>query len=255
MSLAQPSAFDANTLAKTLFALRSQEQTKATSEFSAPQDLQAAMMAQNALVELEGASAPAWKVAMTPDGHAVTAPLHPYVETVGEAELAYVAGMKFEVEIALRLGKDLPSRDTPYSRSEIYDAVSQAHLGAELLSSAIEESGKVSFPLFVADRIGNRGYVLGPALPKSFVDSVGSMKLKVTQGNVSMFDGTATHPVGDVLAWLIAYASDNRRPANSLSAGSLITTGALSGAMPLSGSGKVEVRLADEHALDVVLVG
>lgn len=254
MSNSEPAVFDTQSLADSLYALRAAGRSQATAEFSTPQDLATAMKAQQALALREGATRNAWKVAMSPDKHAVVAPLHPYVETARDAELPYLAGMKFEVEIAVRLGRTLPVKAAPYSREEILDAVSEACLGAELLSSAIEESGKLSFPLYVADRIGNCGYALGPAVPKTFIDTIGEAELKVIQGSTSIYQGPAKHPVGDVLAWLLAYANDSTRPANSLEAGMLVTTGALSGAMPLPGPGKVEVLLAGRYALNVALV-
>lgn len=254
MSNSQPAGFDAKALADGLYSLRAAGRTQATAEFATPQDLTAAMDAQQALASREGATPNAWKVAMSPDQHAVVAPLHPYVETARDAELPYLPGMKFEVEIAVRLGRSLTIKAGLYSREEILDAISEAYLGAELLSSAIEESGKLSFPLYVADRIGNRGYALGPVVPKSLIDTVAEVELKVVQGSMSIYQGPAKHPVGDVLAWLLAYANDRSRPANSLETGMVITTGALSGAMPLPGSGKVEVLLAGEYVLNVALV-
>lgn len=246
-------AFDANALADTLYTLRAAGGAQATAAFSQPRDLAEGVSAQKALAAREGASTTVWKVAMSPDQHAVVAPLHPYVETSRDAELPYLPGMKFEVEIALRLGRDLPVKADPYSRDDIYEAVSEAYLGAELLSSAIEESGKLSFPLYVADRIGNRGYALGPVVPKTLVDTVGEAEVKVIQDANSIYEGPAKHPVGDVLAWLVAYANDSTRTANSLEAGSVITTGALSGAMLLPGPGKVEVLLAKDYVLNVTL--
>ncbi len=125
------------------------------------------MDAQNFLAAEEAIASNAWKVTVSPDGQAVTAPLHPYAEASSGAQIPWVKGMKFEAEIAVRLGSDLPvRRDGGYSRAEVVDAVATVHLGAELLVSAIEESGKVSFLLFLADRLGNSGYVLGPAVPK-----------------------------------------------------------------------------------------
>lgn len=246
--------FDAQELADSLYSLRLARQSQATAEFSLPQNLATAMQAQQALASKEGVPGNARKVAMSPDRHAVVAPLHPYVETSRDAELPYLPGMKFEVEIAVRLGRSLPVESGPYSREEIYDAVSEAYLGAELLSSAIKEGGTLSFPLFVADRLGNRGYVLGPALPKNLIDTVGEAELLVTQGTNPIYEGPAKHPVDDVLAWLVAYANDSARPANSLEAGAIITTGALSGAMLLPGAGKVEVLLSKEYVLNVALM-
>lgn len=250
-------AFDAQALADRLYSLRAAGRTQATAEFSAPGDLAAAMHAQKALAALEGATSSALKVAMSPNNHPVVGVLHPYVEmaAAGEGELPYVSGMKFEVEIAVRLGRDLPVKADPYSREEICGAVAEVYLGAELLSSAVEENGKLSFPLYLADRIGNRGYVLGPLVPKAFLDTIGEAEVNVVhQSATSIYQGPAKHPAGDVLAWLVAYANDRTRPADSLKAGMLVTTGALSGAMLLPGPGRVEVQFANQYKMSVALV-
>jgi 2-keto-4-pentenoate hydratase len=206
------------------------------------------MEAQDLLAAADGISRNAWKVTVSPQGQAVTAPLHPYVEVISGADIPWYPGLKFETEIAVRLGSDLPVRTgVPYSRTEVVEAISAVHLGAELLVSAVKESGSVSFLLFVADRLGNSGYVLGPKLEKSVVDTVGGTPLKVTHAARTIYDGPAQHPKGDVLTWLVDYANDGLRPETSLKAGALITTGTLSGAIELTEPGEIDIELGNSR--------
>jgi 2-keto-4-pentenoate hydratase len=245
-------AFHADTLAEILVGLREQGRAAPTASFTLPPDLASAMQAQTAVAKKAGALDGVFKVAMTPDKHPVVAPLHPYVEG-SDVHLPYLVGTRFEVEIAVRLGRDLPVQSAAYARDEIFDAVAGAHLGSELLFTVIEESGKVSFPLYLADRIGNGGYALGPTVSKSLVDTVGGLALKVTVDGIPIYDGPARHPADDVLAWLVDYANDPSRPEGSLTTGTIITTGALSGAMPLPGAGLVEVTLEGGYRMSVTL--
>lgn len=240
-------------IAEALFRLRKENRAEPTERFDLPASLAEAVDIQGVLAALEGAEDKAWKVAMSPDKHPVVAPLFPYVEA-DDASLPCPPSVKFEVELAVKLGEALPFRDTPYSRDEIKAAVADVHLGAELLSSAIVESGKVSFPLYIADRIGNRGYALGPPVSKDLLDTIEGLHLKVDVDGSSIYDGPAKHPAGDPLAWLLAYANDGSRPAQSLGKGAVITTGALSGAMPLSGPGRVDVVLEGGHGMSVTLL-
>lgn len=238
--------FDPRALATKLHSLRRAGKQEATDTFPLPSDLHQAMEAQNFLAAADGISSNAWKVTVMPQGQAVTGPLHPYAEAVSGASIPWYPGLKFETEIAVRLGKDLPVRTgTPYSRAEVVEAISTAYLGAELLVSAVKESGGVSFLLFLADRLGNSGYVLGPAVEKSMVDSVGGTPLKVTHAGRTIYDGPAQHPKGDVLTWLLDYANDGLRPESSLKAGALITTGTLSGAIELTEPGEIDILLGD----------
>ncbi|MBB4236338.1 fumarylacetoacetate hydrolase family protein [Rhizobium esperanzae] len=239
-------AFDARALAARLHSLHQAGRQEETGTFTLPADLHQAMEAQNLLTAADGISSNAWKVTVSPQGQAVAAPLHPYAEAASGADIAWYPGLKFETEIAVRLGKDLPIRaGTPYSRADVVEAISTVHLGAELLVSAIRESGGVSFLLFVADRLGNSGYVLGPQVEKSAVDTAGGTPLKVTHAGRTIYDGPAQHPKGDVLTWLVDYANDGLRPDTSLKAGALITTGTLSGAIELAEPGAIDILFGD----------
>ncbi|MGR9300148.1 fumarylacetoacetate hydrolase family protein (plasmid) [Rhizobium leguminosarum] len=239
--------FDPRTVATRLHGLRQAGRQEATDTFPLPADLHQAMEAQNLLAATDGIASNAWKVTVSPQGQAVTAPLHPYAEAVSGADIPWYPGLKFETEIAVRLGRDLPIRTVPYSRADVVEAISAVHLGAELLVSAVIESGSVSFLLFVADRLGNSGYVLGPKLEKSVVDTVGGTPLKVTHAGRTIYDGPAQHPKGDVLTWLVDYANDGLRPETSLKTGALITTGTLSGAIELTEPGEIDIELGNSR--------
>ncbi|MDI5929327.1 fumarylacetoacetate hydrolase family protein [Rhizobium leguminosarum] len=239
--------FDPRTVAARLHGLREAGRQEATDSFPLPGDFHQAMEAQNLLAATDGIASNAWKVTVSPQGQAVTAPLHPYAEAVSGADIPWYPGLKFETEIAVRLGRDLPVRTVPYSRANVVEAISAVHLGAELLVSAVRESGSVSFLLFVADRLGNSGYVLGPKLEKSVLDTVGGTPLKVTHAGRTIYDGPAQHPKGDVLTWLVDYANDGLRPETSLKTGALITTGTLSGAIELTEPGEIDIELGNSR--------
>jgi len=237
-------AFDPRALASKLHALHRAGDQAPTSAFVLPTDLRHAMDVQNFLAADEAISSNAWKVTVSPDGQAVTAPLHPYVQGDSGAQIPWKRGTKFEAEIAVRLGHDLPIRAAAdYTRADLVEAIAAVHLGAEFLVSAIEESGKVSFLLFLADRLGNSGYVLGPNLAKSVIDTASGTPLLVTLNGQSIYDAPAQHPKGDVLSWLLDYANDKLRPATSLKAGAVITTGTLCGAIELLTPGDIEIVL------------
>ena len=253
MSHSPPTAFDTEALAKALYGLRVEKRLAPTASLPLPPDAVSAKAAAAALARLEGATGGAWKVAVTPDKQPTAGLMHPYVGNGTDAIIPYGPGMRFEVEIPVRLGRDLPPRTNAYSRQEILDAIDQAYLGAELLFSVVAEGASLSYPLNIADRLGNGGFARGPLVPISMVDTVGGLLLKVTMGDAILYDGPANHPTGDVLTWLLGYANDASRSADVLVAGKLITTGALCGAMPLPGPGKVDVLLDGKYAMSVTL--
>ncbi|OWW04697.1 2-keto-4-pentenoate hydratase [Rhizobium sp. R72] len=255
MAASAAAPFDPRALAAKLHGLRRSRSQAPTADFALPADLRHAMDAQNFLVADEAIESNAWKVTVSPDGQAVTAPLHPFVQADSGARIPWQRGTRFEAEIAVRLGRDLPiRRDGSYSRADIVDAVDAVHLGAELLASAVEESGRISFLLFLADRLGNSGYVLGPRVEKPVLDSAGGTPLKVTFNGQPIFDAPAQHPKGDVLTWLLDYANDGLRPNTSLRAGALITTGTLCGAIELVTPGHLEIAFGNAAPLRLILV-
>ncbi len=56
-----------------------------------------------------------------------------------------------EAEIAVRIGRDLPPRDTPYNRDEIVAAIAAMHPAIEVLESRFIEPSGLDVPTALAD--------------------------------------------------------------------------------------------------------
>ncbi|WCK80184.1 fumarylacetoacetate hydrolase family protein [Agrobacterium fabrum] len=242
-------------LAHQLHGLRLENRQVPTHQLtSMPSMIEDALEVQREFSKLEGADTSAWKVAKSPDGSPVVAPLHPYQDAAPYAALPWRTGMKIEVEIAVRLDKDLPVRtDKVYERSDIEAAISDAYLGAELVWSGIAEGGSVSFPAFLADRLGNAGYIRGPAIPLEALQPGSSIPLKLWLNKQIAYDDTAQHPSKDVLSWLCDYANDRTRLVSSLRAGTIITTGSLCGALHVTDPGEISAQLGVDAVLSFTL--
>ncbi|MCM2397280.1 hydratase [Rhizobium sp. S95] len=195
-----------------------------------------------------------YKVARSPDGIAVTGRLLP-LHIVGDATFPWRAGVAIEAEIAVRLATALPPRAGGYTRDEVKKAVGSVHLGLEVLDSRLVEGSKSPYLLFLSDRLGNAGYLLGPEVPSALVDDVAGTPLEVTLGDAIIFADAAKHPAGDVLAWLVDWANREDRPEGSLAAGEIITTGSLCGAVPLATSGLLTITLGTDHQLTANFAG
>lgn len=237
-----PEPFDPTALAG-LFAAACERRPAA--DFPLPGTAVEAMAVQAATMGAEDGLHAGYKVALSPEGSPVSGRLRPLVEAEASsvAQLPWRAGVRVEVEVAVRLGSALPPRPQAYSRDEVSAAIAGFHLGVEILDSRIEEGGKAPFLLFLADRLGNAGYVLGPALPRDIAAIVGDMALNVRLDGASLHSGPARHPAGDVLAWLIAWANDTERSPDTLRASQIVTTGSLCGALEVERRGLVLVTL------------
>lgn len=243
---------DADSVIRELERLRKSGERVATSSF-ARFPVMAQMMDLQERVSLDGNKQNAWKVARSPDGVPVVARLHPLIEQSAGAALSWRKDMLLEIEIAVRLGKELPVKATPYQRSDILDAIATVHLGAEMVWTVLLEAGKVSFPLYMVDRLGNDGYVLGPELGGEFLEPSSTPALSIRSGSDSIFDAPAKHATGDVLTWLLDYANLTERPADLLTAGTLVTTGTLCGAIPLKQGGQFDIDMAGAPAFNFSL--
>lgn len=220
-----------------------------------PEGLEEAIAVQRAFVEVSGKTVEGWKLAIRPDGNAVAAPMVDCYR-IGDDAIASFPGADIEgieVEICFTLATDIPvATATPLSRADILTHIDAVHLGVELLGYRLAEKNQVPFPLFLADRLANRGFVLGPeidaAIINTLAENTGDLPhLTVTEGTELRFDAVVKHPNIDPLAPLIAFANSPLNRDGTLKRGQIVTTGSLCGA--------ITSDLAAETYIDMKAVG
>ncbi|KJF70472.1 2-keto-4-pentenoate hydratase [Agrobacterium arsenijevicii] len=204
-----------------------------------PGSLQEAMAVQQAFVEASGKTVAGWKLAIRPDGAAVGAPMVDCYRVAGD-NIASFSGKGIEgieVEICFTLASDIPAATTtPLERVDILKHIDRVHLGVELLGYRLAEKNQVPFPLFLADRLANQGFVLGPEIDAAIVDTFANNAgylphLTVTEGENVLFDAAVKHPNIDPLAPLVAFANAPLNTGGLLKRGQIVTTGSLCGAV------------------------
>lgn len=217
-----------------------------------PKSLEEAMAVQRAFVETSGKPAAGWKLAIRPDGTAIAAPMIDCYNVAAD-NLATFPGKGvegLEVEICVTLASDIPaSGDTPLSRADILGYIDKVHLGAELLGHRLVEKNQVPFPLFLADRLANQGFVIGPEVAATVIESFARnsapfQHLTITEGKTTLFDGTVKHPNVDPLVPLVAFANAPLNKGGLLKRGQVITTGSLCGAIPTALNALTVIDLA-----------
>ncbi|PND17975.1 2-keto-4-pentenoate hydratase [Ensifer sp. MMN_5] len=239
MKITERGSDEANRIAQRIASLRATSERNATSAFEFEPDIDAAESIQDSCLQTVPNG---WKVAKSPQGIAVVSPLHPFV--TGSNALVWRTGTMIEVEIAVALREYLPVRlGHAYTRGEVLDAVEGFYLGVELVRSVLNENGRESFSLFLADRMGNDGYYLGPVFPRAELEEVQSANLKLRVDGAVIYDADARHSNGDCLGWLVDFANRADRKKDSLRAGVVLTTGSLCGGVPLTTPGVVAVRV------------
>lgn len=221
-----------------------------------PSTLSEAMAVQRSFAENWAKPVAGWKLAIRPDGQAVGAPIFDCVR-VNDADLACFPqdGTEgVEVEICFTLSADIPASTAGrMTRADLTGFIDKVHLGAELLRYRLVEKNQVPFPLFLADRLANHGFVIGPELDEGIVEvftgyGVNLLQLTVTEGPVSLFDAKVKHPNGDPLAPLVAFANSAFNTGDMLKEGNVVTTGSLCGAIPSALAGETRITLESAGA-------
>ncbi|MCZ4430310.1 2-keto-4-pentenoate hydratase [Agrobacterium sp. SOY23] len=222
-----------------------------------PGTLSEAMAVQRAFAGSWGKPVAGWKLAIRPDGEAVAAPMLDCcrVDDANIASFPLEGTEGIEVEICFTLSADIPaSAEAPLSRADLMRYIDKVYLGVELLRYRLVEKNQVPFPLFLADRLANHGFVIGPQVDKSIVEVFAGNgealpQLIVTEGSLELFNATVKHPNVDPLAPLLAFANAALNTGDMLKAGNVVTTGSLCGAIPGTLSGKTHIRLESVGAL------
>jgi 2-keto-4-pentenoate hydratase len=179
---------------------------------------------QAAVLARRGATVAGWKVAIV-GGRAAAAPIAGSDVFPSDAVLVHAAGTRIESEIGFVLGRDLPPRETPYSRDEILEAIAGVNVAFEIVCARLGEPPSVPFPTFLADGLGNAGVVVGATL-----DGRAAFPPRAVLSADGVEIAAGEHPHGDPLAGLLAWANDQQDRCGGLRAGQRVITGSFTGA-------------------------
>jgi 2-keto-4-pentenoate hydratase len=225
-----------------------------SSSLAAPVNHASAMQIQAWVQQRLARPVGGWKVAIGPQQLPVAAPLldiYPDSTDIALHDNCFV-----EVELAVRLRKDIPRRETgSYGRSDILDSVDGVFLGIEVIGGRFDDVAHVPFLSFLADNLGNKSYVIGASVPLSALDDINGLDCQVTLDTEPLHHAPASHPAGDPLIPLLAYANAQSDLLGGLKAGQLVTTGSLCGLLPVRAPGLLEARIARLGQISVRFCG
>jgi 2-keto-4-pentenoate hydratase len=222
---------------------------------SAPASNEAALGVHTAYAQALGAEIGGWKVAVTPGGDVVGAPIFAklFVADGATVTMPPQGPIGIEVEIALRLKQDLPARASGYTRQEILAATGAVMVGIEILESRIKDFKQAPFPLFVADLMANRGYVPGREIADFAKIPFDKLRCTLKIAGKTVHDAVGGHVNGDPLVPAVAFAS---RPAAYLGGfrkGQIVTLGSMCGLIPTLERGLVEAEIEQLGRLSITL--
>lgn len=159
----------------------------------------------------------------------------------------------FEVELAFVLKHDITPQMAQRGIEGVMAAVDHAVFGLEILQTRFDDRDAAGLNAQFADNLNNGGYVLGPQTWTGD-PNVGGQELHVTVNGETVFDGAANHPFGHPLQPVVEFALSGSDPLGALKAGSLVTTGALCGVIPLGARSRISVTVAGTYHLDAEVI-
>ena len=223
-----------------------------------PADVESGLAIQARVAGLLGLPVGGWKCSVPTEARPVAmAPIFaPHIVRASPCPLLPIGGKaRIEPEIAFVLGRDLPSRDTPYAEDEIRAAIREARFVLELIGPRYADPAAVTFPELLADSIANEGLFVGPVLPAPFDRHLEDFPLAVRSGGQTLLTRDGRHPDGHPLRplyWLANYLADKRD--FPLRAGDIVTTGSYCGVLDVPYDTPLTFAYGDLGALDVTFV-
>lgn len=144
-------------------------------------------------------------------------------------------GIRIEIEVAFRLGRDLPGHvdGRPYAADEVFAAIDGAFAAFELIDSRLPREPKPSALLARADMMSNLGLVVGPITADWRAVLRGDAAVSLTIDGRPVVSQRGGHPSGDPVHPVVWLADALARRGHGLRAGQMVTTGSFGGSHPI----------------------
>jgi 2-keto-4-pentenoate hydratase len=206
-------------------ARKSGEPLAAFPEALVPQDRAAAYAIQDEVIALEG-DVGGWKIAAGTEPEPLCSPILSslFLPTGATLDIAASMATVAEVEVAVRLGRDLAARDGFYSRDEVIAAIEGLLPALEIIGTRFAPGVDVPRLLAVGDLQVNAAVVCGNLVTDWQGLDLANLKAGLTIGAESfeVETGASFDATIDALLWL---ANEGSIRQGGLRAGQIIITG------------------------------
>jgi 2-keto-4-pentenoate hydratase len=209
---------------------------------------------QAQVARLTGARVAGWKTGFGPDKTPIAGPIFASDMVASGAiyRLAPGATVLVEVELAIRLARDLPP-GRGCTIEDLLAATGEMLVGIELIGTRYANPDAAPFAARLADNLNNGAFVAGAGvqdfsrLPRSHLN----VRLWIDGALVA--DHPGVHPDGDPLTGAAAWAGAQADRLGGLKAGQIITTGSLNTPAPVSGGARIEAELQELGRVALVI--
>lgn len=196
-----------------------------------PGTVEDAFAVQDALVQALGGVG-GWKVgAATPTAEPRRAPLPASRVRAGVTSLraAEFRRLGIEAELALRVGRDLPPRGTPYTLDEVLAAMETLHPAIEVVDSRYADRERMDEMSLLTDLQSHGALVVGAAVRDWRGLDLARRRVRLVIDGQVVVEHEGGNTAGDPLRGVLWLANHLAARGAGLAAGQVVTTGSTTG--------------------------
>ena len=208
-----------------------------------PADEAAAYAIQREAIKAYGGERVGYKIGATsPEAQAMLKTDHPFRAPLFRADCCDAGAtiglpgyglIGLEPEFALRLGRDLPARETPYELDDIRAAVDQVHPAFEIIGIRLPNELFKNAIVVTADFGANVGFARGSGVRDWQVHDMSGTPVRASVDGAEVASGSGVKVMGHPLNALLWLANDLSANGEGLVAGDWISTGTCAGVVPI----------------------
>jgi len=157
-----------------------------------------------------------------------------------------------ECEFFVTLARDLPPRDAPWTLAETIEAIAEVHAGIEVAECRYPRTALPPLPAILADGSASGRYVFGDRI-ENWRERLASMPVRLEIDGTLRREGVGADVMGDPLRPLWWLAEQRRQWGDGLRAGETISTGSMTGMLPVRGGQHVRARFGDIATIEITI--
>jgi 2-keto-4-pentenoate hydratase len=216
-----------------------------SAEFADLHSVEQGYAVQECVQALLGRRIAGWKVARTPDGEVISAPILDDAVFQSGAKVPLETRMPhgFECELAFEVKHRLPVlSQTEYVIDDVLPALGEALAAFELLSCRTEQGFQSPRALLIADNLGSGGIVLGAPRADWHGLDLAQIGISLSIDSQAVVEKRGGNPLGNPLQAVVLLANHLARRGLFWDAGQIIMTGAFAGVHHAKAGQRVEAR-------------
>ncbi|HEX6610465.1 MAG TPA: hydratase [Hyphomicrobiaceae bacterium] len=155
-----------------------------------------------------------------------------------------------ECEFFVTLAKDLPPRRESWGMTDIIDAIASVHAGIEVAECRFPSAALPPLPAILADGSASGRYVFGSEMPE-WREGLAAVPVTLEVDGVERRRGTGADVMGDPLRPLLWLAEERRRWGDGLRAGETVSTGSMTGMLPIRAGQKVRAQFGASAIVEI----